>query len=103
MTDKLTVTARIVPDGRAFTVTGRPAETLLSLVEAGPRGITSLEAFQAGWAVRLAAYVHRLRTECGLAIKTSREPHPGGSHGRYILQSPVELMERSEPRERMAA
>jgi hypothetical protein len=103
MTDKLTVTARIVPDGRAFTVTGRPAETLLSLVEAGPRGITSLEAFQAGWAVRLAAYIHRLRSERGLDIETRREPHPGGSHGRYILHSPVEVTERSDAGERMAA
>ena len=103
MTDKLTVTARIVPDGCAFTVSGRPAETLLSLVEAGPRGITSLEAFQAGWAVRLAAYVHRLRSECGLAIETRREPHHGGSHGRYVLHSPVEVTERSDAGERMAA
>lgn len=103
MTDKLTVIARIVPDDRAFTVSGRPAETLLSLVEAGPRGITSLEAFQAGWAVRLAAYVHRLRSECGLVIETRREPHQGGSHGRYILHSLLEVTECSDVGERMAA
>jgi 1,6-anhydro-N-acetylmuramate kinase len=103
MTDKLSVTARLMPDNRAFTVKGRPAETLLSLVEAGPRGITSLEAFQAGWAVRLAAYVHRLRTECGLVIETRRETHHGGSHGRYVLHSPVEVTERSDAGERIAA
>ncbi len=103
MTDKLTVTARIMSDDRAFTVSGRPAETLLSLLDAGPRGVTSLEAFQAGWAVRLAAYVHRLRSECGLVIETRRESHLGGSHGRYLLHTPVEVMERSDASERMAA
>jgi hypothetical protein len=96
MTDKLSVTARTIPEGQAFTVTGRVAETLLSLIEAGPRGITSLEAFEAGWAVRLAAYVHRLRIDCRLAIETRREPHRGGSHGRYVLISPVEATTRPD-------
>ena len=103
MTDKLSVTASITPEGPAFTVTGRIAETLLSLIEAGPRGITSLEAFQAGWAVRLAAYVHRLRSDCRLAIETRREPHRGGNHARYVLLSPVNVMARSDWKEGMAA
>jgi len=101
--DKLTVRARTLPDGSSFTVTGRMAETLLSLIEAGSRGITSLEAFEAGWAVRLAAYVHRLRTVCRLAIETRREPHKGGHHARYTLRSAVEVTERSDASERMAA
>jgi len=103
MTDRLAVSARTLPDGRCFTTTGRPAETLLSLLEAGQRGITSLEAFQAGWAVRLAAYVHRLRSECGLTIETRREPHQGGSHARYVLHTSVEVTQRSDAGERMAA
>jgi hypothetical protein len=103
MTDRLTVTARIVPDGCAFAVSGRPAETLLSLVEAGPRGITSLEAFEAGWAVRLAAYVHRLRSDYRLAIETRREAHQGGNHARYVLLSHIEVMTRSDRKEQMAA
>lgn len=93
---KVSLTARTLPDGYAFTATGRTAETLLSLIEAGPRGITSLEAFQAGWAVRLAAYVHRLRSDCGLAIETRLEPHHGGSHGRYVLTSLVEVTGNSD-------
>ena len=96
MTDKLSVTARTIPEGQAFTVTGRIAETLLSLIEAGPRGITSLEAFEAGWAVRLAAYVHRLRTDWHLAIETRREPHRGGHHARYVLISHVEATPRPD-------
>lgn len=97
MTAKLSVTACIMPDDRAFTVKGRIAETLLALVDAGPRGITSLEAFKAGWAVRLAAYVHRLRSDCRLAIETRREPHGGGNHARYVLNSRVELIDRVPP------
>lgn len=102
MTDKLALNCGL-PDGRHISVIGRPAEALRSLVEAGPRGITSLEAFQAGWAVRLAAYIHRLRSECGLVIETKREPHQGGSHARYVLHTPVELTERSDVGEWRAA
>ncbi len=103
MTDKLSVTARSIPEGQAFTVTGRIAQTLLSLIEAGPRGITSLEAFEAGWAVRLAAYVHRLRSDCCLSIETRREPHRGGNHARYVLISAIEVMARADASDRIAA
>lgn len=91
----LTVTARALPDGKPFTAKGRAAETLLLLLEAGPRGISALEAFEAAFAVRLAAYVHRLR-ELGLHIETTREPFPGGFFGRYTLATQVTVISRSD-------
>ena len=89
---KLIITARIIPVGAPFQVKGRQAETLLALVAAGPRGLTSLEGFRAGWAVRLAAYVHGLRKDFGLAIETVREEHEGAVHGRYVLTCPVQIL-----------
>lgn len=72
-----------------FSVTGQTAKALLALIEAGPRGITALEAD--AWAYRLAAYCHVLRQRHGLSIRTEREPHPGGWHGRYVLETPVQI------------
>lgn len=76
------------------TAVGREAETLLALVNAGPRGITSLETFKAGWAVRLGAYVFDLKA-MGVQIVTARENHEGGNHARYSLASPVTIIETS--------
>lgn len=87
---KLKVHFRL-PSGKVRAAVGREAETLVALVQAGPRGITSLEAFRAGWAVRLAAYVHDLRL-MGVAIRTAREAHPGGSHARYSLEASIDLL-----------
>lgn len=92
MSAKLLIVARILPDGAPFVVKGREAETLRALVAAGPRGITALEGFRAGWAVRLAAYVFDLKRDFGLAIASNREEHDGGHHGRYMLTSPVEIL-----------
>lgn len=76
------------PVGR-ITVTGREAQTLTALIEAGSKGITALE--MSSWAYRLGAYVHRLRHDYGLDIETVREAHEGGSHGRYILHTPCRI------------
>ena len=92
---KLKATFR-VGDGPAITATGREAQTILALVQAGPRGITSLETFLAGWAVRLGAYVFDLKI-MGVPIRSTREPHDGGNHARYYLAGPVELVEVIEP------
>lgn len=89
---KLVIAARILPDGAPFKVKGREAETLLALVAAGPRGITSLEAFRSGWAVRLAAYIHDLRNDFGIPIESSSEEHDGGRHARYTLACRVEIL-----------
>jgi hypothetical protein len=75
--------------GEAFTVTvkGRPKWALDALIEAGARGITSME----NPAPRLAGYVHLLRG-MGVPIETIHEPHGGefaGHHGRYVLRAQV--------------
>ena len=85
-----------IGDGPAITATGREAQTIVALVTAGPKGITSLETFLAGWAVRLGAYVFDLKA-MGVPIRSTREPHDGGNHARYYLAGPVELLEVSEP------
>lgn len=72
-----------------FIVRGQVAKALIALVSGGDRGVSALEA--AGWAFRLAAYCHNLRTRYGLAIRTEREEHPGGWHGRHVLESPVTI------------
>jgi hypothetical protein len=89
-----------VDAGPPLSANGREAQTLLALIAAGSHGITSLEAFKAGWAVRLAAYVGDLR-KMGVAIVTNREVHEGGNHARYILQSQVEIVLSSD-RDEMA-
>lgn len=76
-------------DGTLFIVRGQPARTLAALVEAGAQGVTAQEV--AGWAFRLAAYVHTLRTVHLLPIETLREPHDTGWHGRYVLHAKIAL------------
>ena len=78
--------------GPAITAIGREAQTIIALVESGPRGITSLETFYAGWAVRLGAYVFDLKA-MGVPIRSTREAHDGGKHARYFLAGPVEIIE----------
>jgi len=72
-----------------YEVIGQCARSLLALVEAGQNGVTALEV--SGWAFRLAAYCCDLRHRYGLAIRTEREEHAGGWHGRYFLETPVQI------------
>ena len=67
------------------------SRTLLALVLAGESGITALE--MGSWAFRLSAYVHRLKKDYGLDIKTEKESHLNGWHARYILQTPVDILD----------
>ena len=76
---------------RSITVKGQTAKALQALVEAGPRGVTALET--AAWAFRLAAYCHVLRHKHDLTIRTDKELHPGGWHGRYVFESDVRIEE----------
>ena len=102
MTGRLTVTARILPDGSTSTVAGRDAWALLELGKAGPDGCTPIDHPGPRW----SGYVHNLRREYGLAIETVHEAHKGlfpGSHARYVLKSEVEIIHRSDDRERLAA
>ena len=78
------------PDG-PFTVAGQRARTLTALVHAGPAGQTPWE-FPRGF--RLAAYVHDLRKQQGLAIETQRVTGDDGLwRARYVLRSRVRIVE----------
>ena len=70
------VLARLA-EGQTIRVVGREAETLLMLVQKGSQGVRAYD-FAGGPPFRLGAYVHDLR-RMGLAIRTDREPHAGGS------------------------
>jgi hypothetical protein len=83
-----------------FVSVGQEAKALLALLKAGAKGCTSLEV--ASWAYRFGAYVHDLRHVHGLAIKTQREEHEGGWHARYVLASPVTIMDVRQPKGRAA-
>ncbi len=76
---------------RPLVVRGQTARALCALVAAGPRGVTALDV-SGTWAYRFAAYCHKLRKRHGLAIRTDREPHPGGWHGRHVLETPVVIV-----------
>ena len=69
MREKLVLTARVLPEGRPFEVRGGIAWALRELHRAGPLGCTPIDNPGPRW----AAYVHRLREECGLAIETVYE------------------------------
>jgi len=79
-------------NGKTEEVSGRQAQTLLALVDNKKSGVTALE--MSSWALRLAAYVHQLKA-LGLEIDCIREPHSGGSHGRYFLRSDIQITSRS--------
>ena len=90
---KRTIHFKVWLDGAPhfFEVTGKAAKTLLALLSTGQRGVTALELSNT-WALRLAAYVHDLR-KLGLDIQMQREEHEDGWHGRYILITPVEILD----------
>lgn len=85
---------RILAHGPAgnFSVAGKDAMALEALIESGKSGVIALELSNT-WALRLGAYVHRLRVH-GLDIETVREAHDdfGGWHARYVLHSPVTIL-----------
>jgi hypothetical protein len=92
----------LAPEGdRLFVVRGQTAKALIALVNGGDRGVTALET--ATWAYRLAAYCHDLRTRYGLAIRTEREEHPGGWHGRHVLETPVTIRFVADPEQEAVA
>ena len=99
MTGRLYVEAVAHEPGldRPFVVRGQTAKALIALVNGGDRGVTALEV--ATWAFRFAAYCHDLRTRYGLAIRTEREEHPGGWHGRHVLETPVTIRFVADPEE----
>ena len=99
---KLAITFRTKPDGCLRTVRGRDAWALLELVAAGPKGCTPIDNPGPRW----SAYVFNLKHELGLNIETRHESHRGtfpGTHGRYILHDAIDILERIEVSEGLAA
>ncbi len=88
------VTFKVWCDGEAkfYWVRGKAAKTLVALVSASGQGITALELSNT-WALRLSHYILVLRQDYGMDIQTLREPHDDGWHGRYVLITPVEIIE----------
>lgn len=75
----------------AQTVKGREAWALAQLLQAGERGCTPIERPAPRW----SHYIFKLR-KAGFVIETIDENHGGayrGSHGRYVLRSPVQVIE----------
>ena len=92
---RLEVEFRILPNGPRQVAFGRDAWALVELVAAGASGCTPITHPGPRW----SAYVHALRHERGLSIETLNEGHGGpfaGTHARYILRSPVEILSRSD-------
>jgi hypothetical protein len=80
-----------LPDGSQQSFAGREAWTLRRLVDAGARGVTTIDHPAPRW----SHYVYKLR-KAGLAISTDYEQHKGdfpGNHGRYRLETPVTVVE----------
>jgi hypothetical protein len=85
------IRARLDGVGEPKTFKGRFAWTLAQLISAGSGGVTSFERPAPRW----SHYVMMLRRN-GVAIQTKEERHGGefkGRHGRYVLSSPVEVLE----------
>lgn len=82
-----------LPDGVDCVARGRCAWTLDALICAGDKGVTPIERPAPRW----SHYVDILRDRHGLNIETVEERHGGpfkGWHGRYVLRSDVEVVER---------
>ncbi|MBQ0820985.1 hypothetical protein KBI52_12285 [Microvirga sp. HBU67558] len=77
-------------EGQQLKVTKRLAWMLNLLKERGEKGVTTIEVP----GVRMSHYVMMLR-RLNLAIETVDVEHPGpfkGTHGKYILRSPVTFL-----------
>lgn len=101
---KRTITAEIILgiETRNVTVRGQYARMLAALIEAGAKGVTSLDVSRT-WALRTSHYIHILRRDHGLPIRMTWEAHDGasgpGRHGRYHLDAPARIIADTEKRE----
>jgi hypothetical protein len=89
---RLKVTARILPDGQTFTATGQEGRTLVLLHQKAMTGVVAYD-FTGGPPFRLPAYVWSLKRKHGLVIETKHVPHDGGWHGRFVLHTPIEIID----------
>jgi hypothetical protein len=81
-------------DGQERVVRGRYAWALAELVKAGPAGCTPITQPGPRW----SGYILKLR-KAGIEIETIHEMHGGayaGHHARYVLRSPIEVVEFRE-------
>ncbi|AZO23844.1 hypothetical protein EJ070_26290 [Mesorhizobium sp. M1E.F.Ca.ET.045.02.1.1] len=89
---KFSITVKVEPDGRTVKLDGRAAWMLKQLIDAGKRGLTTLD-LPAG--IRVSHSVFLLR-RAGFVISSPRESHGGpfpGTHSRYTLATPVTIIE----------
>jgi hypothetical protein len=80
-----------VDTGEVLTFRRREAWTMACLIEAGEKGVAPVERPAPHW----SGYVFALRLR-GLAIETIDERHTGiypGGHGRYVLRTPVTVLQ----------
>ena len=80
--------------GQDRVVRGRCARALAELVKPGPAGCTPITHPGPRW----SGYVLKLR-KAGVEIETIHEMHGGayaGHHARYVLRSPIEVVEFRE-------
>lgn len=77
-------------DGGFIVAKGRNAQALIALAGAGEAGLSTSD-FRA-WGPRLPAYCFVLRHRYGLRISTVWEERGGVRAGRYILETPVEII-----------
>jgi hypothetical protein len=77
---------------RELTVAGRQAWALDRLHRAGPAGCTPIDHPGPRW----SDYIFKLRRD-GIGVETIHESHKGayaGTHARYVLTSPVVILDR---------
>ncbi|MDG4908441.1 hypothetical protein P9228_18615 [Mesorhizobium sp. WSM4898] len=89
---KFSIVVKVEPDGQPVRLDGRAAWMMKKLVEAGKRGITTLDLPPG---VRVSHCVYLLR-RAGFIISSPRESHGGpfpGTHSRYCLATPISILE----------
>jgi len=88
----LTVKIKVGEDGPVVILRGRDAWALLALKAANDSGCTNIDNPGPRW----SGYVYNLR-KAGIAVETIRESHGGpfpGQHARYVLRTPVAILEK---------
>ena len=94
MQQKTITKIRFLLDGAERSAKGRDAWALGELLKAGAGGVTPIDNPGPRW----SGYVLKLR-KAGIVIQTIYEMHGGpfaGKHARYVLRSPIEVIELRE-------
>lgn len=81
-------------DGVERTASGRVAWALSELAKAGAEGCTPITTPGPRW----SDYVFKIK-KLGISVETVTEMHGGafaGKHARYVLRSPVQILEIGE-------